>query len=378
MVVTMCVGGGSGSGGPVRGRLDTVGCGIAIVGNAHFKFWPNHALHHLDAPATNLFYNLEVSARRHPAKAALIYYDTVVTFPQLLEEVERLAGYLEQRCGVSKGDRVLLYMQNSPQFVIAYYAILRANAVVVPVNPMYLTQEFLRCAQDAGARCTIVAQELYPRIEPLVGGADLDQVILACYADYLKVPTDLNVPEFIKAPHLAVARAGVVAWSDALGADLRPGALTCGPDDLAVMPYTSGTTGEPKGCMHSHRTVMYTAVASMHWFALQPELTSLALAPFFHVTGMQGSMNGPIYNGNTVVLLPRWDRDVAARVGPALPRSPVGPPCQRSSRTSISIPTSSTTTCPRSASCMAAGRRCPRRWRSAFLIAELLTTRAMD
>ncbi|HXO64130.1 MAG TPA: long-chain fatty acid--CoA ligase [Steroidobacteraceae bacterium] len=284
------------------------------MGNAHFKFWPNHALHHLDAPATNLFYNLEVSARRHPAKAALIYYDTVVTFPQLLEEVERLAGYLEQRCGVSKGDRVLLYMQNSPQFVIAYYAILRANAVVVPVNPMYLTQEFLRCAQDAGASCAIVAQELYPRIEPLVGGADLEQVILACYADYLKVPTDLNVPEFIKAPRLTVARAGVVAWADALGADLRPGALRCGPDDLAVMPYTSGTTGEPKGCMHSHRTVMYTAVASMHWFALQPELTSLALAPFFHVTGMQGSMNGPIYNGNTVVLLPRWDRDVAAEL----------------------------------------------------------------
>ena len=78
------------------------------------------------------------------------------------------------------------------------------------------------------------------------------------------------------------------------------------------MPYTSGTTGEPKGCMHTHRTIMHTTVASMHWFALQPELTSLALAPFFHVTGMQGSMNGPIYNGNTVVLLPRWDRDVAA------------------------------------------------------------------
>ncbi len=93
---------------------------------------------------------------------------------------------------------------------------------------------------------------------------------------------------------------------------LPPGPLTAGPDDLCVMPYTSGTTGEPKGCMHTHRSTMHTLVASMHWFATQPETTLLAVVPFFHVTGMQGSMNGPLYFGNTVVMLPRWDRDVAA------------------------------------------------------------------
>ena len=74
------------------------------------------------------------------------------------------------------------------------------------------------------------------------------------------------------------------------------------------MPYTSGTTGEAKGCMHTHRSTMHTLVASMRWFAVQPELSLLAVAPFFHVTGMQGGMNGPLYNGNTLVLLPRWDR----------------------------------------------------------------------
>jgi fatty-acyl-CoA synthase len=282
------------------------------VGDAHFKFWPKHARHHLDAPATNLFYNLEVSARRHPSKAALVYYDTIVTFAQLHEQARALAGYLEQRCGVSRGDRVLLYMQNSPQFVIAYYAILRANAVVVPLNPMYLTQELQRCAQDAGATVAIASQELVGRLEPLIGSY-LKQVILASYCDYLTVPSELIVPDFIKAPRTEVNQAGVVPWSQALAADLAPGPLLNGPDDLAVMPYTSGTTGEPKGCMHSHRTVMHTTVGSMHWFALQPEIVTLALAPFFHVTGMQGSMNGPIYLGSTVVLLPRWDRDVAAQ-----------------------------------------------------------------
>jgi len=269
-------------------------------------------MRHLEAPATNVFYNLEVSARRHPNKPGLVYYDTPISYGELFDEAERLAGYLEQRCAVRKGDRVLLFMQNSPQFVIAYYGILRANAVVVPLNPMYLTQEFLRCARDAGATTVIVSQELYPRIEPLIGGADLKQVIVATYSDYLKSPTDLAVPEFISAPRVDLSRSGVTLWRDALARDLSPSPLTAGPDDLAVLPYTSGTTGEAKGCMHTHRSTMHTLVASMHWFAVPPEMTLMAVAPFFHVTGMQGGMNGPIYNGNTLVLLPRWDRVVAA------------------------------------------------------------------
>jgi fatty-acyl-CoA synthase len=282
------------------------------MSDQHFKFWPDHAMHHLDAPATNVFYNVEVSARRHPNKPSLVYYDTSITFAEVFDEAQRVAGYLEQRCGVRKGDRVLLFMQNSPQFVIAYYGILRANAVVVPLNPMYLTQEFLRCAKDAGATTAIVSQELYPRIEPLLGGADLKHVIVAAYSDYLKQHTDLPVPDFIAAPRVELSRPGVTLWRDALANHLSSGPLTAGSDDLCTMPYTSGTTGEPKGCMHTHRSTMHTLVSNMHWFALQPEVTLLAVAPFFHVTGMQGGMNGPLYNGNTVVLLPRWDRVVAA------------------------------------------------------------------
>lgn len=282
------------------------------MGSAHFKFWPRHALHELQAPATNLFYNLEVSARRYPHKPAFIYYDNALSFAALEEEATRLAGYLQQRCGVGAGDRVLLYMQNSLQFVIAYYGILRANAVVVPLNPMYLTQELERCARDAGARTAIVAQELYPRIAPLLG-TQLEHLVLATYSDYLKAPTELSVPDFISAPRVASEHPRVVPWERALAANLPPGPLTQGADDLAVMPYTSGTTGEPKGCMHTHRTTMHTTVGSMTWFALQAEMTTLGLAPFFHVTGMQGSMNGTIYLGSTVVLLPRWDREVAAQ-----------------------------------------------------------------
>jgi fatty-acyl-CoA synthase len=283
------------------------------MAGAHFEFWPDHAMRNLMAPATNMFYNAEVSARRFPHKPFLVYYDTLVSFSDFHDEAQRVAGYLEQRCGVAKGDRVLLLMQNSPQFMIGYYGILRANAVVVPLNPMNLTQEILRYAQDCGANTLLVSQELYPRVEALLKSGDLKHVIVAAYSDYLKEATSLAVPDFITAPRVDHQAQGLTLWKDVLAANLKPGPLTAGPDDLCVMPYTSGTTGQPKGCMHTHRTVMHTTAGGMQWFALQPEFTLLAVAPMFHVTGMQGGLNGPLFTGNTMVLLPRWDRDVAAQ-----------------------------------------------------------------
>ena len=173
------------------------------MSDRHFRFWPAHTTHSLVAPATNLFYNAEVSARRYPDKPFLVFYDTAVTFAELLDEAERVAGFLERQCGVRKGDRVLLFMQNSPQFVIGYYGILRANAVVVPLNPMNLTREILRYTEDAGANTIIVSQELYSRVEPLLRNSSLKSVIVAAYSDYLKQPTTLTVPDFIAAPGVA-------------------------------------------------------------------------------------------------------------------------------------------------------------------------------
>ena len=282
------------------------------MSDRHFKFWPAHTTRTLVAPATNLYYNAEVSAHRYPDKPFLVFYDTAVTFAEFLDETQRIAGFLERRCAVRKADRVLLLMQNSPQFVIGYYGILRANAVVVPLNPMNLTQEIFRYAEDCGANTLIVSQELYSRVEPLLGNCALKSVIVAAYSDYLKRPTTLAVPDFISQPRAQLAGPGVTLWRDVLAAGLQPGPLTAGPDDLCVMPYTSGTTGVPKGCMHTHRTAMHTLIVGMRWFSIQPELTLMAVAPLFHVTGMQGGMNGPLYVGNTVVILPRWDRNAAA------------------------------------------------------------------
>ena len=285
------------------------------MSDRHFAHWPKGLPRHMSVPETDLFYNVEVSARRYPNKPYLVFYDTKITFAEFKDEAERLAGWLERQ-GVKKGDRVLLYMQNSPQFVLAYYAILRANAVVVPVNPMNMTTELRHYVKDSGATVAIVAQDIYPQMKPLLGnGADqgLHRIVVAAYADYLKAATDLKVPDFIKAPRQAIGDAGVTPWSEVLAQNLRPGPITVGPDDLCVMPYTSGTTGHPKGCMHSHRTVMHTMMAGYQWFGIQQDAVYLAVLPFFHVTGMQGSMSGPLQAGATVVLLPRWDREAAAQ-----------------------------------------------------------------
>ncbi|TWO68495.1 AMP-binding protein [Caenimonas sedimenti] len=282
------------------------------MSDLHFSSWPSHAPRHLWVPETSLWHNVEVSAARFPDKPFLIFYDTVITYRRYREECERMAGYLQHACGVTKGDRVLLYMQNSPQFVIAFYAILRTGAVVVPVNPMNLTGELRHYVSDSGAKVAFVAQDLYPNMQPLLGGDGLATIVVATYRDYLEVPTDLKVPEFVGAAKVALTDPGAVHWSDAMQAGHVPAPMEAGPDDLAVMPYTSGTTGHPKGCMHTHRSTMVNAVAGGVWGQVNQGSVGIGVLPLFHVTGMQANLNGAIFHGTTTVLLPRWDRDAAA------------------------------------------------------------------
>jgi fatty-acyl-CoA synthase len=285
------------------------------MNTTHYPHWPAGLPYAISTPETSVYVNLEISARRYPDKAAIIFYDTVLSYAQMHEQALALAGYLQQVCGVQRGDRVLLDMQNSPQFIIAFYAILRADAMVVPVNPMLMTDELRHYIEDSGARTALVSQEIFSRLAPLVGQSGLAQAIVATYADYLIAPTDLAVPDFVRAPREVPALPGVTAWMDAVAARHAPRAHAAGPDDLACMPYTSGTTGKPKGCIHTHRSLMFNAVGSSAWSgATVPDQVTLAVLPFFHVTGMQSVMNTTIYCGGAIVVLPRWERDVAGQL----------------------------------------------------------------
>ena len=281
---------------------------------AHLAHWPPALPLHLTLPRTNLFHNAEVSAARYADKPFIVFYDTAITFREFRDECERIAGYLQHECGVKAGDRVLLYMQNSPQWILAFYGILRANAVVVPVNPMNRTDELRHYVHDTGATTAFVPQDLCEQMQPLLGGdAGLQHLIVATYSDYLKNPTDLNVPSFVAEPRHRFDDPRIVPWAGMLASDLPPGPLTQGADDLAVMPYTSGTTGQPKGCMHTHRSVMSTLVGGVNWFQRTQDSVFLTVLPLFHVTGLSGSLNGPLYVGGTIIVLPRWDRDTAAQ-----------------------------------------------------------------
>jgi fatty-acyl-CoA synthase len=284
------------------------------MSDLHLSSWPPGAPRELVPAKTSVWSNLEASAARDPNRACLVLYDSVLSYAQVQAECERLAGFLQKECGVKRGDRVGLYMQNSPQWVIAFYAILRADAAVVPVNPMNRTAEVDYMLQDSGATVLIAAQELVPQVMPLLGSPQLQHLIVATYSDYLTTKTDLAVPDFLTEPRQPLSGPGLTLWIDAMARDLEPGAHKATPDDLCVIPYTSGTTGHPKGCMHVHATVMHTIMAGPAWFGNYPDSCVLTVLPLFHVTGMQNSMNGPIYVGATIVLLPRWDRAVAAEL----------------------------------------------------------------
>ena len=286
--------------------------------NTHRNHWPAGLPQSLSVPQTSIFANLEISCRRFPERTALVYYDTATSYSRLYSETLALAGWLQQVGSVQRGDRVLLCMQNSPQFVVAYYAILRADAVVVPVNPMLTSGELEYIATDSGARMAIVAQEVLPAFDPLVGApsrSPLQSILVATYSDALRSETTLEVPAFVSAPRGDLFTPNVFAWHQALSSNLSPQPHLSEPQDIAVLPYTSGTTGQPKGCIHTHHNVMHTAVAGPLWTGgIYPDAVALTIVPMFHVMGMQTCMNALIYCGGAIVILPRWNRETAGEL----------------------------------------------------------------
>lgn len=267
----------------------------------------------LPLPMTSIADNLAVTSRRYPNRVAIDFFSAPVSYRELQGRVDRMAGFLQTVCGLQPDDRVLLDLQNSPAFVVAYYAVLRVGAIAVPVNPMNMASELRWIAVDSGARIACVAQDVLERLDPLRQEGILKHVIVARYADDLPAQgdPDLPPPEWLQAPALSLQAQGLYALTDALQADPLTKPVTLGGENIAVLAYTSGTTGQPKGCMLSHRALQAAIVALQAWNGWHAGAVVLATAPFFHVTGMGGSMNLPLLVGATLVILPRWDRVAA-------------------------------------------------------------------
>jgi len=314
----------------------------------HLAHWPARLPKELEVPETSLWFNLEVAALRYPHKAAYRYLGRDLTWQDLQRQAEALAGWLQAR-GVQSGDRVLLFMQNCPQYVVAAFAVLRANAVIVPVNPMNRADEFGHYITDPTARVAICSADL----AGIVADADarlpaeqrLQHVLVTRYAEAMPSEAELDPAEapaetvlawlradpplpFVETNAAMDEQAGAPGsalptgspdprferWLNALAAGHRPGPHTAGPDDLALLPYTSGTTGLPKGCLHTHRTLMHNVVGGGLWGHASAETISLAVVPMFHITGFMYGVMAPAFTGSTVVILPRWDRELAGRI----------------------------------------------------------------
>ena len=183
---------------------------------------------------------------------------------------------------------------------------MRANAVVVPLNPMLVERELEYVLSDSGSKMVITTSELANRILPVAKDMRID-VVCGNLSDYLPENPELPVPEFAK---LKIDVGGTLGWEEIM-AERDPPEVDVGSDDLALIPYTAGTTGMPKGCMHTHYTASANTLSSVHWFNLTPAAVCLATLPFFHVTGMIHSLLAPIYIGATIVLMTRWDRATA-------------------------------------------------------------------
>jgi len=292
---------------------------------AHYRFWPKRLPHAITLPATSLWDNLETSARRYPQKAALVFLGRVFSYAEVLQKAERLAACL-QGLGVKRGDRVVLNMQNCPQLVIAHFAILRANAVVVPVNPMNRAEELKHYILDPDAKVAItmadLAAELARASNALAPGQGLAHLLVTHFTDAFDatVAGD-DAPPAAWADWLLTRHAlpglqdgQVHSWEEALSVTATVPELTVGPGDLAILPYTSGTTGLPKGCMHTHASIMHNAIASGLWGNGSAENVVLTVVPMFHITGMVSLMHTSIRGGATLIMMPRWDRELAGRL----------------------------------------------------------------
>lgn len=279
------------------------------MNTAHFKFWPKRLPYELDYPRVPLFEFLETSARRYPDKPALVYYGKRISYQEMLDAVERVATALYDM-GVRKGDRVALYLQNTPHFVIGYFGIMRANAVVVPINPMLTEQELKVLLEDSGTVVLITTSDIYGRVRNIRAETGLREVIVGEYTDYLPEEPELPVPGPMRAT--TSLEDSPRRWLETLNAyPPDPPAVEVTTGDMAMLPYTSGSTGIPKGCIHTHATIISNAVSSAVWHNMVSSGTALATLPFFHVTGLIHSMLAPIYTGGTIVLLTRWDRETA-------------------------------------------------------------------
>ena len=271
------------------------------------KAWPKDLAREINYPHGEkpLTEYLRTWGRLRPDKPAVIFYGAVMTYAELDRLSDLFATLLVQQ-GVRKGDRVSVFLPNCPQFHIAFFGILKLGAVHCPVSPLSKAFELGYQVKDCGSEVIVALDQLMPVVRDVLPETQLRKLIVTSFADVM--PAEPAIP----AP--AIARAAKIDSPDAI--DMMPAlAAIAAPsypdgaslDDIAALNYTGGTTGMPKGCIHTQRDMLYTVAANTS-LAPPPE-SSIALSffPEFWIAGENMCLIFPVFSGTTLVLLTRWD-----------------------------------------------------------------------
>ncbi len=285
------------------------------------KSYPPNIKWDVAIPPRPLFHILDESVAKFPDRPALDFLDRTYTYRDLGTLVDRAAkGF--QRLGVQKGSKVGLYLPNCPHFVICYFGILKAGGTVVNYSPLYSEPELKHQIEDSDTdiMVTLGLNVLYPKMESLLGQTRLKKLVIGTIQEALPFPKNLLYP-LAKKKDIAriVWDDRHVRFKDLLANDGAYAPPTIAPkDDVAVLQYTGGTTGLPKGAMLTHYNLSANTMQARLWFpqAAEGNERLVAVLPFFHVFAMTAVMNMAIGIGSELIMLPRFDLDAVMKLIP--------------------------------------------------------------
>jgi len=266
-----------------------------------FRLWPKDVPKTLEYPKVPLHAILEKTAKEHPEKTAIAYFEREITYAELDSLSNQFAGALAA-LGVKKGDRVAVFLPNIPQFVIAYFGALKAGAVSTTISPLHKEREVEYQLTDSEAEAIVALDSLHPIVEKVWPKTSLKNVIITSLEEYASKTT--------ATPSTLEQKPSVHSFQELLK-EKRSKPLKVGinpEEDLAALQYTGGTTGTAKGAMLTHLNLVSNALAFAAWIKGEvAEETFLTALPLFHIYGMTTSMNVPISLAVKMVLLPRFE-----------------------------------------------------------------------
>jgi len=282
------------------------------------KYYPDGVPAEVDVPAISVHERFDQMADKYANKTALIFYGKKISYRELKELSNRFAAALAA-LGLKKGDTIALYLLNCPQYVIAYFGALKAGAKITPISPVYTSKEVKHQLTDSEARTVVCEDILYDNVER--SGIELDTIILSSIGDFLpKLKKLFGKAAMSKAyqGHSAptpemIQQAGMHSFSELLKKyPPQPPDIKIDPKtDLAVLPYTGGTTGLPKAAMLTHYNMVSLQQQVMAFWPFMEEgnETVIAFLPFFHIYGQVVLMLGGLTQGHTLVLFTTPDLD---------------------------------------------------------------------